>query len=149
MKGRRSGEGGSLVAPVWVRISADYWRVRDWRCNRTTNKRIAWTCTLRLRCQQLGSHAVSVRVWISGDYWRVRDWRRDRTTEIRITWTRTLRLRLRLQCGCHAVSGDYWWECHWRRNRTTKLTMQINWTCTLRMKSILQVFQRFMTEETF
>ena len=147
MKGRRSGERGSQVVSVRVRTSGDYWRVRDCRCNRTTNKRIAWTCTLRLRCQQPGSHAVSVRV--SGDYWRVRDWRRDRTTEIRITWTRTLRLRLRLQWGCHAVSRDYWWVRHWRRNRNTKLKMRITWTCTLRMKSILRGSQRFMREETF
>ena len=139
---------GSQAVSVRVRIPWDYWRLRDWRCNRTTKMQITWTCTLRLRLLQWGSHAVSVRVRISGDYWRVREWRRDRNSIIRITWTCTLRLRC-LQWGSHAVSGDYWRVCHWRSNRITKLKIRITWTCTLRMKSILRGSQRSMREETF
>ena len=114
--------------------------------------RITWTCTLRWRCQQRGSHAVSVRVRISGDYWRVYDGRHW-TTKMRITWTCTLRWRCQ-QRGSHAVSvrvrisGDYWRVRNWRHNRNTKLKMRIPWTCTLRMKAILRGSQRFMREET-
>ena len=106
--------------------SGDYWRVRDWRRNRTTKMQTTWTCTLRLRCQLRGSHAVSVRV---------REWRRNRTTKIQINWTCTLRLRL--QWGSRAVSGDHWRVCHWTSNRNTKLKLRRTLTCTLRMKSIL------------
>ena len=102
--------------------------------------RITWTCTLRLRCQQRGSHVVSVGIGrIFGDYWPVYDGRHW-TSEIRITWTCTLRLRC-LQWGPHGVSvrvkisGDYWRVRDWRRNRTTNT--QITWTCTLRLRCLL------------
>ena len=116
--------------------------------------RITLTCTLPLRCQLRGSHAISVGVGrISGDYWRVYDGKHW-TTKMRITWTCTLPLQCQLR-GSHAISvgvrisGDYWRVRDWRRNRTTKLKMQITWTCTLRMKSILRGSQRFMRVETF
>ena len=79
---------GSHAVSVRVWISGDHWRVRDWRRNRTTNIRITWTCTWRLRLQW-GSHAVS------GDHWHVCHWRSNRITKlkIRITWACTLRMK--------------------------------------------------------